>query len=285
MTLREALQRATRQLDASPGLCADAARDAALLLRHALGISHAAQLADPNRALTPAQQAAYDALIQRRRASEPIQYITGEQEFYGLALGVTPAVLIPRPETEQLVEAVLAELDGARPLRILDVGTGSGAIAIALAHHLPHASVTAVDLSSAALEVAASNAARHALTDRIRFIQSDLLAALSPDEPPFDLIVSNPPYVPTGDRAGLHPQVRDHEPASALFAGPDGLDIYRRLIPQARAALRPDGLLALEIGHNQREAIASLLSGWNQLRFLDDLQQIPRVAIARKPQA
>jgi release factor glutamine methyltransferase len=321
MTLREALTRATRQLDASPGLCADAARDAALLLRHALGISHAAQLADPNRALTPAQQAAYDALIQRRRASEPIQYITGEQEFYGLALGVTPAVLIPRPETEQLVEAVLAEFAThpadfgcplaetvcppiesvcppaaqrrdlllssslRQPLRILDVGTGSGAIAIALAHHLPHASVTAVDLSSAALEVAASNAARHALTDRIRFIQSDLLAALSPDEPPFDLIVSNPPYVPTGDRAGLHPQVRDHEPASALFAGPDGLDIYRRLIPQARAALRPDGLLALEIGHNQREAIASLLSGWNQLRFLDDLQQIPRVAIARKPQA
>jgi release factor glutamine methyltransferase len=298
MTLREALTRATRQLDASPGLCADAARDAALLLRHALGISHAAQLADPNRALTPAQQAAYDALIQRRRASEPIQYITGEQEFYGLALGVTPAVLIPRPETEQLVEAVLAELDGARPLRILDVGTGSGAIAIALAHHLPHAHVTAVDLSTAALEVAASNAARHALTDRIRFLASDLLAALPPDESLFDApgspasglgslgwdaIVANPPYVPTADRAGLHPQVRDHEPASALFAGPDGLDIYRRLIPQARAALRPDGLLALEIGHNQREAIAALLAGWNQLHFLDDLQRIPRVALARRP--
>jgi release factor glutamine methyltransferase len=283
MTLREALQRATRQLDASPDLRADAARDAALLLRHALGISHAAQLADPNRTLTPAQQAAYDALIQRRRANEPIQYITGEQEFYGLALGVTPAVLIPRPETEQLVEAVLAELEGARPLRILDVGTGSGAIAIALAHHLPHAQVTAVDLSSAALEVAASNAARHMLTDRIRFIQSDLLDALTPGELPFDVIVSNPPYVPTGDRVALHPQVRDHEPAAALFAGPDGLDIYRRLIPQARAALRPNGLLALEIGHNQREAIAALLVGWNQLRFLDDLQHIPRVALARKP--
>jgi release factor glutamine methyltransferase len=298
MTLREALTRATRQLDASPGLCADAARDAALLLRHALGISHAAQLADPNRALTPAQQAAYDALIQRRRASEPIQYITGEQEFYGLALRVTPAVLIPRPETEQLVEAVLAELDGARPLRILDVGTGSGAIAIALAHHLPHASITAVDLSSAALEVAASNAARHALTDRIRFLASDLLAALPLDESLFDApgspesglgslgwdaIVANPPYVPTADRDALHPQVRDHEPTAALFAGHDGLDIYRRLIPQARAALRSNGLLALEIGHNQREAIASLLSDWGQLRFLDDLQQIPRVALARKP--
>lgn len=282
MTLREALTSATRQLDASPGLCADAARDAALLLRHVLAISHAAQLADPERALTPAQQAAYDALISRRLANEPIQYITGEQEFYGLALRVTTAVLIPRPETEQLVEAVLAELDGARPLRILDVGTGSGAIAIALAFHLPHAQITAVDLSAAALEVAAANTARHALAGRIRYLKSDLLDAFPPDEAPFAAIVSNPPYVPTADRASLHPQVRDHEPAAALFAGPDGLDIYRRLIPQARAALQPDGLLALEIGHNQREAIAFLLSHWNQLRFLDDLQHIPRIALARK---
>jgi release factor glutamine methyltransferase len=283
MTLREALTRATRQLDASPDLCVGAARDAALLLRHVLGISHAAQLADPKRRLTPAQQAAFDALVQRRLANEPVQYITGEQEFYGLALGVTPAVLIPRPETEQLVEAVLAELDPTQPLRILDVGTGSGAIAIALAHHLPRAHVTAVDLSAAALEVAASNAARHGLADRIRFVASDLLDALPPDELPFDFIVSNPPYVPTADRGSLHPQVRDHEPAAALFAGPDGLDVYRRLIPQARSALRPNGLLALEIGQGQREAVAALLAGWNELRFLDDLQQIPRVALAHRP--
>ena len=283
MTLREALTRATRQLDASPDLCAGAARDAALLLRHALGISHAAQLADPKRRLTPAQQAAFDALVQRRLANEPIQYITGEQEFYGLALRVTPAVLIPRPETEQLVEAVLAELDPTQPLRILDVGTGSGAIAIALAHHLPRAHVTAVDLSAAALEVAASNAARHGLTNRIRFVQSDLLDALPPGELPFDFIVSNPPYVPTADRAALHPQVRDHEPAAALFAGPDGLNVYRRLIPQARTALRPNGILALEIGQGQREAVAALLAGWNELRFLDDLQQIPRIVLARRP--
>jgi release factor glutamine methyltransferase len=160
MTLREALTRATRQLDASPDLRADAARDAALLLRHALGISHATLLAYPGRALAPGQQAAYDAMVMRRVANEPIQYITGEQEFYGLALRVTPDVLIPRPETELLVEAVLAELDGARPVRILDVGTGSGAIAIGLAHYLPSAQITAVDLSTAALEVAASNAAR-----------------------------------------------------------------------------------------------------------------------------
>jgi release factor glutamine methyltransferase len=321
MTLREALTRATLQLDASPGLRADAARDAALLLRHMLGISHAAQLADPNRALTPAQQAAYDALILRRLTCEPIQYITGEQEFYGLALRVTPAVLIPRPETEQLVEAVLAEFSShpadfgcsptetvcpptetvchpaaqrrdlllslslRQPLRILDVGTGSGAIAIALAHHLLHAFITAVDLSTAALEVAASNAARHALTDRIRFLASDLLDALPPDEQPFDAIVANPPYVPTADRDALHPQVRDHEPAAALFAGSDGLDIYRRLIPQALAALATGGLLALEIGQGQRDSIAALLADWTQVRFVDDLQRIPRVALARKPQA
>jgi release factor glutamine methyltransferase len=285
MTLREALTSATRQLDASPGLCADAARDAALLLRHVLAISHAAQLTEPERELTTEQQATFDALILRRIANEPIQYITGEQEFYGLTLRVTPAVLIPRPETEHLVEAVLAELNLAQSLRILDVGTGSGAIAIALAFHLPNAQITAVDLSAAALEVAAANTARHALAGRIRYLKSDLLDAFPPDEAPFAAIVSNPPYVPAADRASLHPQVRDHEPAAALFAGPDGLDIYRRLIPQARAALQPNGLLALEIGHGQSEAIASLLSGWKELRFLDDLQHIPRIALARKPQA
>jgi release factor glutamine methyltransferase len=285
MTLREALTSATRQLDASSGLCADAARDAALLLRHVLAISHAAQLTEPERELTTEQQATFDALILRRIANEPIQYITGEQEFYGLTLRVTPAVLIPRPETEHLVEAVLAELNLAQSLRILDVGTGSGAIAIALAFHLPNAQITAVDLSAAALEVAAANTARHALAGRIRYLKSDLLDAFPPDEAPFAAIVSNPPYVPAADRASLHPQVRDHEPAAALFAGPDGLDIYRRLIPQARAALQPNGLLALEIGHGQSEAIASLLSGWKELRFLDDLQHIPRIALARKPQA
>ncbi|MDR3745111.1 MAG: peptide chain release factor N(5)-glutamine methyltransferase [Acidobacteriaceae bacterium] len=322
MTLHEALQLATRQLESSAELRADAARDAAFLLRHALAISLAAQLADPDRPLTPAQQSAYEALIQRRLRNEPIQYITGEQEFYGLALGVTPAVLIPRPETEHLVESVLAEFaahpaasafhptTGSCPanpdshptnfachptakrrdpllpshsLRILDIGTGSGAIAIALAHHLPNTQITAVDLSPAALAVAAANAARHGLADRIRFVQSDLLAAFSTDDLPFDAIVSNPPYVPTADRATLHPQVRDHEPSSALFAGADGLDIYRRLIPQARAALVPNGLLAIEIGHEQRDPIAALLADWFQLRFVDDLQGIPRIALARKP--
>jgi len=282
MTLREALARATSELEASPWLRADAGRDALLLLLHTLGISRAAYLADTERVLDSARQAAYDSLIQRRLTHEPIQYITGEQEFYGLALRVTPAVLIPRPETEHLVEAVLAELDSQAALRILDVGTGSGAIAIALAHHLPHAHITATDISPVAHEVAAANAMRHDLAGRIRFVDSDLLQAL-PHNDFFDAIVSNPPYVPSADRDAMHPQVRDYEPAAALFAGADGLDIYRRLIPKARSALKPSGLLALEIGHGQRDAIASLLAGWNEIRFVDDLQRIPRVALARKP--
>ena len=274
-------------------------RDALLLLLHALGISRAALHADPGRILTLDQQALYEDLILRRLASEPIQYITGEQEFYSLTLHVSPAVLIPRPETEFLVEAVLAELDPASHFQILDVGPGSGAIAIALAHHLPNAHVTATDISSAALAIASSNAARHHLSSRIRFVEADLLdfsnlfilsegaaAEVEGPAPPlsaFDAIVSNPPYVPAADRATLHPQVRDFEPAAALFAGPDGLEIYRRLIPQARAALKPGGLLALEIGHGQRDAVAALLAGWNALRFVDDLQQVPRTALARKP--
>jgi release factor glutamine methyltransferase len=324
-TLRSALTRATAQLDASPHLRADAPRDALVLLLHATNLTRAAYHADPDRPLTPDQLATYETAIARRLTHEPIQYITGEQEFYSLALHVTPAVLIPRPETEHLVEAVLSELkqsepDPAAPLRILDVGTGSGAIAIALAHHLPHAHITASDISPAALGVAASNAARHHLTNRIHFLASDLLATIPPDtasevassrpehriamrsgETPafafdapgspagglgplgWDAIVSNPPYVSTADRSTLHPQVRDREPAIALFAGPSGLDIYRRLIPQAYAALKPNGLLALELGHNQRDAIAELLADWQALRFVDDLQHIPRVALARKP--
>jgi release factor glutamine methyltransferase len=292
MTTRQALAVATQHLAASPDLHPDATRDATLLLLHTLEISRAELLANPDRPLTPTQQSAFEALILRRLTNEPIQYITGEQEFYGLALRVTPAVLIPRPETEHLVEAVLAAVDSTQPLRILDIGAGSGAIAIALATHLPHARITATDISLAALSLARANAARHNLTPRIRFLESDLLSALAPASIDsatlsptelFDAIVSNPPYVPTSDRTTLHPQVRDHEPATALFAGPDGLDIYRRLIPQAHAALKPNGLLALEIGHGQRDAIAALLADWHSLRFLDDLQQIPRIALARKP--
>jgi release factor glutamine methyltransferase len=284
MTLHHALQSATAQLAADPHLADNARRDAELLLLHTLNITRASLLANPTRELTADQLTTYNESITRRLRHEPIQYITGTQEFYGLPLRVTPAVLIPRPETEHLVEAVLARLPHDHPVSIADIGTGSGAIAIALAANLPHAHIAALDLSPTALNIAQSNTATHNLTARIRFLHSDLLAALPPAEQHahFDAIVSNPPYVPLADAASLHPQVREHEPDTALFAGPDGLDIYRRLIPQAHEALKPSGLLALEIGHGQRQALAPLLEGWKDLTFVDDLQGIPRVALARR---
>jgi release factor glutamine methyltransferase len=283
MTLHEAIAAAAAQLANDEHLRATASRDAELLLLHSLQISRVTLLTHPGRELSAEQQALYRAGIRRRLQYQPIQYITGEQEFYGLLLDVTPAVLIPRPETEHLVEAVLARLSKDIALQIADIGTGSGAIAIALAIHLPQAEITALDLSPEALAVAAANVRKHSVANRVHIIQSDLLSAANKTSSQiFDAIISNPPYIPESDRATLHPQVRDHEPATALFAGPDGLDLYRRLIPQAHGALKPNGLLALEIGHGQREAIAALLESWQEVSFVDDLQQIPRVVLARK---
>ncbi len=282
ITVREALTRATGQLSAHPDLQPTALADAVLLLCHALTLTRAGLIAHPERLLDREQQARYQRLLEQRLGFEPIQYILGSQEFFGLELRVTPAVLIPRPETELLVEAVLARLPHDTPLRLVDVGTGSGAIAIALAHALPQAFVTAIDLSPQALALARENAAAHHLTDRITFLESDLLDAIAP-ELRFDAIVSNPPYVPNADASTLHPQVRDHEPAQALFAGPSGLELYARLIPQAFALLKPTGLLALEFGFGQRDALAAFLIPWHQVEFLPDLQAIPRIALARKP--
>jgi release factor glutamine methyltransferase len=283
MNLRQALTAAVTQLAADPHLETTATRDAELLLLHTLQVPRTTLLAHPNREFKPDQQSLYKNNIARRLHHEPIQYITCQQEFYGLTLKVTPAVLIPRPETEHLVEAVLKLLPADEPLKIVDVGTGSGAIAIALAVHLPHAEITALDISAEALAVAAANAREHNVAGRIKFLQSDLLLAHNHAAEVFDAIVSNPPYVPENDRDTLHPQVRDYEPAAALFAGETGLDIYRRLIPQAFNALKPNGLLALEIGHGQQEAVASLLQPWHNISFVNDLQQIPRVALARRP--
>ena len=224
----------------------------------------------------------FDLLLRRRLAGEPIQYITGEAEFYGLSFRVTPEVLIPRPETEHLVEKVL-ELAGnfAEP-RILDVGTGSGAIAVALAHKLPSATITATDLSSSALAIAQENAERNGVANHIRFLEGDLLAPVAEER--FEIIVSNPPYVSASDRASLAVEVRDYEPALALFAGADGLEVFRRLIPAGFAALTPGGYIALEIGYGQDEAIRALLaaSGFAQIEFVPDLQGIPRVACAQR---
>ena len=287
LTLEQALTRATGQLSAHQELRPTALPDAALLLMHSLQITRATLIAHPERTIDRDQQATYQRLLERRLRFEPIQYIIGETEFYGLALKVTPDVLIPRPETELLVEAVAARLPRQAPLRIADIGTGSGAIAVALAHLLPQAHVTAVDLSAGALMIAADNARTHRVTCRMICLQSDLLEAF-PREPDqtqsFDAIVANPPYIPDAERPALHPQVHDYEPAQALFAGEDGLDIYRRLVPQALLHLKAGGLLALEIGHGQRKAIAALLNGWHEVEILPDLQQIPRVVLARKPE-
>jgi release factor glutamine methyltransferase len=275
MTIREALASASSSI---------ARRDADTLLADLLQSDRAYLFAHPEAELTPTQASAFTALTARRAAHEPLQHLTGQQEFFGLTLRVTADTLIPRPETELLVEAVLAwAADQPSPLRILDIGTGTGAIALALATHLPTATLTAVDISAEALGVARDNASALQLTHRIRFQPSDLLSALPPDAR-FDAIVSNPPYIPLADAPTLQPEVRDFEPTVALYAEADGLAIYRRLIPSARAALQPGGLLALEFGFGQREALRTLFEQnpghWRDLRFLDDYAGIPRVALA-----
>ncbi len=224
----------------------------------------------------------YYELLQRRYRGEPIQYIIGESEFYGLPFRVTPDVLIPRPETEHLVEKALGLASAFAQPRIVDVGTGSGSIAVALAHNLAEARITAVDVSVAALVIALENAERNGASARVRFLLSDLLAQVVGEQ--FEIIVSNPPYVSAADRESLPVEVRDHEPAMALFAGDDGLDIYRRLIPQAFASLVSGGFLVLEIGYGQWEPIAALLTeaGFVQIEFVPDLRGIPRVAVAAR---
>jgi release factor glutamine methyltransferase len=274
LMLTRKLEEAASQLAPS----STARRDAELLLLRAVARDRAWLLTHGDAELTAEQAAQFDAWIARRARHEPVQYILGEQEFYGLAMKVTPAVLIPRPETEHLVEALLKRAPKGPSLHLADVGTGSGAIAVALAHALPRARVTALDVAPAALAVARENAERHGVTARIRFIESDLLGALRGER--FFAIVSNPPYV--AESEALEPQVRDYEPPGALFAGPTGLEIYERLIPQAWTALVPGGWLLLEIGHGQREALAVLLTGWDNVEFAADLQGIPRVAIARR---
>jgi release factor glutamine methyltransferase len=220
--------------------------------------------------------------IALRLKGTPIQYLypNGQTEFYGLPICVSPGVLIPRPETEHLVDRTILLAMGLQTPRIVDVGTGSGCIAIALAHHLPDAKITAIDLSSKALIRASENAALNQVSPRIRLLEGDLLTPVAHEQ--FELIVSNPPYVPNTDRAQLSVEVRDYEPALALFAGDDGLEVYRRLIPAAFDALIPGGFLLLEIGYGQSPAIAELLtsSGFQQIEFVPDLQGIPRVACA-----
>jgi release factor glutamine methyltransferase len=246
------------------------------------GKNRAWLLSHADEELSAEQAGQYAALLERRCKGEPIQYIIGEQEFYGLPFCVTPDVLIPRPETEHLVEKVIGLSPLFRKPRIVDVGTGSGAIAIALAHEWPDALITATDVSPSALDLARRNAERIGFADRIWFIQGDLLVPVEGER--FDIVVSNPPYVATADRDSLSVEVREHEPALALFAGNDGLDVYRRLIPAAFDALEPGGFLVLEIGYGQSAAVADLMAnaGFTRIKFVPDLQGIARVACGQR---
>lgn len=281
MILRAWLTRGEAELSA--GLHPERARrDAESLLLHLFGKSKAWLMAHVDDDFAGCSAIRYEALLQRRLAGEPIQYITGVAEFYGLPFRVTRAVLIPRPETEHLIEKTLELAAQFQQPRIIDIGTGSGAIAITLAHKLPDAQVTTIDVSESALAIARENAERNGVANRIRFLQGDLLSPAANEQ--FDIVVSNPPYVPITDLDTLAVEVREHEPALALFAGNDGLDIYRRLIPGAHASLVPNGFIALEIGFGQSPAIQALLAdaGFARIEFIADLQGIPRVAVARR---
>jgi len=221
-------------------------------------------------------------LVERRLAGEPIQYIAGETEFYRMQFLVNRDVLIPRPETEHLVEKVVELAAIFRKPRIVDVGTGSGAIAITLARELPDPVVTATDVSEAALKLAVRNAERLGFADRVRFLRGDLLAPVKGEQ--FEMVVSNPPYVAERDRETLSVEVRDYEPAQALFAGEDGLAIYRRLVPAAWGMIVAGGFVVLEIGYGQTDAVRALLgdAGFSQIEFTPDLQGVSRVVSARR---
>ncbi|HEY4932272.1 MAG TPA: peptide chain release factor N(5)-glutamine methyltransferase [Terriglobales bacterium] len=281
MQLKQALASAVQQLESadvgSPRLNAET------LLMFVLGVNRAYLYAHPERELNSNEQASYDDVIAQRSTGMPSQYITGHQEFWGLDFVVTPAVLIPRPETEHLVETVLELARCVVKPRIVDVGTGSGCIALALANELKTAEVYGVDLSTDALEVARANATRLQLDHRVNFLQSNVLEATAGVHD-FDFVVSNPPYVGKNEADKVQRSVFEFEPRMAVFSGESGLDVIRPLIEQAHAALKPSGWLAMEIGYSMREMVLELFSPimWDDVRVVPDLQGIPRVIAGKK---
>jgi release factor glutamine methyltransferase len=300
--LKQALASAVERLDAAD--VGSPRMNAEVLLMFVLGADRAYLYAHSERELTPQEEARYEEVLAQRAIGMPSQYITGHQEFWGLDFVVSPAVLIPRPETEHLVEAVLELARGIQRPKLVDVGTGSGCVALALAHELPNAEVYAVDLSSEALEIARANAVRLQLDKRVRFLQCNVLELmfdpnfsvmpsedLSPSRGPrssefcdFDFVVSNPPYVAFSEADKVQKSVQEFEPTMAVFAGSHGTDVIGPLIEQARGALKPGGWLALEIGYSMRDEVVNLLSPtmWDDVRVVPDLQGIPRVVAAKK---
>jgi len=282
MTLSQAAREAARVLRLAGFESDDAIREASFLARAWLGWDHARWLVDFEQQAPAGVVAGLAEWARRRAASEPAAYIVGRREFYGRDFHVTPAVLIPRPETELIVDAAGPPLRMARRRapdgapRVLDVGTGSGCLAITIALEHPTVRVTATDISAEALRVASDNARQHGVEDRVRFVHATLTAEAS------DVVVSNPPYIPEGEKPVLPRDVRDYEPTSALFAGPDGLDVLRALLPAARRALRPEGQLIIEIGRGQTAAVERLLGASNlePIAVKQDLAGIPRTVVA-----
>jgi release factor glutamine methyltransferase len=277
-TVRRALTEQLRQAGIDS---ADA--DARLLIGHAIGIDRAAMAAAANRTVTAQERLTLDAMTERRMDREPVSRILGRKEFWSLMLNVTPDVLVPRPETETVIEVALDFVTRGNlrmeTLRVLDIGTGSGALLLALLTELPNATGTGTDISAKALAVAHDNAALHRLAARCIFVECDIASGLAG---PFDLIVSNPPYIAHGDIAGLDAEVRDFDPAIALDGGADGLDGYRAIAHEARRLLAPDGRLIVELGASQEVAVAALFSsaGLAPGSARKDLAGIPRALAA-----
>ncbi len=292
MNLHQVLRDALQQLTAAQ--VPSASTTAEVLLMHVLERDRTFLYAYPEAELSVEQERAYRHLLRQRAAGRPTQYLTCRQEFWGLPLHVEPGVFIPRPETEHVVEVALQIVRERMPTseaRIVDVGTGTGWIAVALATELPEAHITAVDVSEDALRLARHNAEALGLAQRVQFLHSDLLDVFTSHESritshesrPFDLIVSNPPYVSPDQAAQLPREVREHEPPAALFSPGDGLEVTRRLIGQAQQLLVPSGALVLELGYNMAARARSLLGdAWTNIEITDDLRGIPRVLAAQR---
>ena len=260
--------------------------EAEVLLAGTLSLSREEIYRAPERVLSEAERSILQTCVERRLHREPMAYILGHREFWSLDFKVTPSVLVPRPETETLIESLLAmyavtSVNG--PVRILDIGTGSGIVAVVAAREIPESQVTATDFSSEALAVARENASAHGVFDQISFVQADLF--IGAPEPPYDFIVSNPPYIETGCMHDLMPDIRDFEPRTALDGGIDGLDFYRRIVPDALNHLKTGGGLILEIGETQAEAVSNLLhseEGYESIKVTRDIGGYDRVVSARK---
>lgn len=287
LTILDALQDAGRTLT---GHGIDNPRlEAGLLLSHVMGVTREALLLYPDRELTDFQAAQFNRSVERRSRKEPVAYLTGRREFWSLQFEVNPNVLIPRPETEGVIEQLLSmaeDQNDDRELSILDVGTGSGILAITAAVEFPQSRVTAVDVSEEALAVARDNAHCHQVAERIEFFIWDMMGDEDmPGPGGFDFILSNPPYIPSGELAALMSDVRDYEPMQALDGGPDGLSFYRKIIPRAETCLKPGGGLIVEVGDGQAEAVVDLIktqNGFEVITIHQDLSGTGRVVSARR---